>query len=106
MKISSFFAYFIPELRKLSGAQLMKIWGACAPCSQNWVYLHLVLVLVCCSLIFNLIIHVNASPLAMLFALLVGLTIPSNLYFLIVFNNRRQVLRQFIEENWEEFKRQ
>ncbi len=84
----------------------MKIWGACAPCSQNWVYLHLVLVLTCCSLIFNLIIHMNASPLAMLFALLVGLTIPSNLYFLLVFNNRRQVLRQFIEENWEEFKRQ
>ena len=43
---------------------------------------------------------------SMLFALLVGLTIPSNLYFLIVFNNRRQVLRQFIEENWEEFKPQ
>src|SRR5205085_2562456 len=53
MKISTFFACFVPELRKLSAGQLMKIWSACAPCSQNWVYLHLLLVLACCSLIFS-----------------------------------------------------
>src|SRR5580765_5594793 len=73
MKISSFFAYFVPELRGHSGPQLMKIWSACAPCSQNWVYLHLLLLLACCSLIFNLIIHLNAAPLSMLVGLLLGL---------------------------------
>lgn len=104
MKISSFLAYFVPELRKLSAAQLFRIWGACAPCSRNWVYLHLLLVLACCSLIFNLTIHVNASPLAMVFGLVAGLVIPFNIYFYLLFNSRRQVLRQYIDENWEEFR--
>jgi len=104
MKISTFFAYFVPELRKLSGGQLMKIWGACAPYSQNLVYLHLVLLLACCSVIFNIIIRVNASPLAMALALVAGLTIPANIYFFAVFGSRRQVLRQYIEEHWEEFR--
>lgn len=104
MKISSFFAYFVPELRGRSGPQLMKIWSACAPCSQNWVYLHLLLLLACCSLIFNLIIHLNAAPLSMLFGLVLGLALPSNIYFYAAFSNRRQVLRQYIEQNWEEFK--
>src|SRR5438094_73434 len=77
MKISTFFAAFVPELRKLSGAQLLKIWSACAPCSRNWVYLHLVLILACCSVIFNLTIRVNASLFAMLFGLV---NIPVGLY--------------------------
>jgi len=104
MKVSTFLAYFVPELRKLSGGQLMKIWGACAPYSQNWIYLHLVLLLACCSVIFNLIIRLNASPLAMGFALIAGLTIPANAYFFAVFNGRRPALRQYIEEHWEEFR--
>ena len=104
MKISTFFAYLIPELRKLSGPQLLEIWSACAPCSQNWVYFHLVLLLACWSLIFNIVIRINASPLAMLFGLILGLAIPANIYFFIVFNDRRQVLRDHIEANWEEFK--
>src|SRR5207249_1882094 len=104
MKISTFFAAFVPELRRLSGAQLLKIWSACAPCSRNWVYLHLVLILACCSVIFNLTIRVNASLFAMLFGLAAGLIIPANLYFYIVFNRRRDALRQFILENWEEFR--
>ena len=106
MRISTFFAYFVPELRRLSGAQLMRIWGACAPWSQNWVYLHLLLLLACCSLIFNLIISWSASPFAMAFGLAAGLTIPANVYFFAVFSNRRPALRQYIEENWEEFRPQ
>ncbi len=106
MKISTFVAYFVPELRKLSGGQLMKIWGACAPYSQNWIYFHLVLLLVCCSIIFNVIIRLNASPLAMAFGLAAGLTIPANIYFFAVFNTRREALRQYIQENWEEFRPQ
>ena len=39
------------------------------------------LLLVSCSVIFNLIIRLNASPLAMAFALIAGLTIPANIYF-------------------------
>jgi len=104
MKISTLFAAFVPELRKLSGAQLLKIWSACAPWSRNWIYLHLVLLLACCSVIFNLIIRVNASPFAMLFGLALGLTIPANIYFFFVFSGRRDALRQFILENWEEFR--
>ena len=82
----------------------MKIWSACAPCSKNWVYLHLLIILACCSVIFNLTIRVNASLLAMLFGLALGATIPANIYFFTVFNSRRQVLRKYIEENWEEFR--
>jgi len=104
MNISTFFAYLIPELRKLSGPKLLRIWTACAPWSQNWVYFHLVLLLACCSLIFNLTIRINASFAAMLFGLALGLAIPSNLYFFLVFNGRRGALRQYIEENWEEFR--
>ena len=37
---------------------MMKIWIACAPWSQNVIYLHLLLLLACCSLIFNLVIRV------------------------------------------------
>src|SRR5438445_7689936 len=101
MKISTFFACLVPELRKLSGPQLMKIWAACAPCSKNWVYLHLLVILACCSLIFNLI--QNGSLVSILIGLLAGLTIPANIYFFAVFNNRRQMLRQYLEANWEEF---
>ena len=104
MKISTFFAGFVPELRRLTGAQLLKIWIACAPWSQNLIYLHLVLLLACCSLIFNLIIRVNASLPAMVFALVAGLSIPSNIYFFAVFNGRRAALRQYIDEHWEEFR--
>ena len=106
MKISTFFACLIPELRKLSGPQFMKIWSACAPCSRNWLYFHLLLLLACCSLIFNVIIRVNASPVAMLLGLALGLALPANIYFFVVFNRRRQALRQYIEENWEEFRPQ
>ena len=53
MKISSLFAWFIPELRKKSGDQLLKIWSACSPYSRNMIYLHLVLLLACSSAIFN-----------------------------------------------------
>ena len=35
---------------------------------------------------------------------LLGLTIPANIYFFFVFSGRRDALRQFILENWEEFR--
>jgi hypothetical protein len=35
--------------------------------------------------------------------LVIGLTVPSNIYFYNVFTPRRAVIRQFIQEHWEEF---
>ena len=104
MKASNFFAYSIPELRRLSGAQLLKIWAACAPYSRNWLYLHCILVLACCSLIFNLALRLSDSLILILFGLVVALTVPANIYFFLLFKDRRQELRQYIEQNWSEFR--
>jgi hypothetical protein len=104
VKASNFFAYSIPELRRLTGAQLLKIWGACAPYSRNWLYLHCILVLACCSLIFNLALRWSDSLILILFALGVALTVPANIYFFLLFKDRRQELRQYIEQNWSEFR--
>ncbi len=104
MKASNFFAYSIPELRRLTGAQLLKIWEACAPYSRNWLYLHCLLVLGCCSLIFNLALHLSDSLILILFGLAVALTVPANIYFFLLFKDRRHELRQYIEQNWSEFR--
>jgi hypothetical protein len=104
MKVSTIFAYVIPELRGLSAAQLLKIWGACAPFSRNALYVHLVLLGVCCSLVFNFFLRATDSAIFLpLVGLALGLTVPSNLYFFLVFKDRREQLRQFLEENWAEF---
>jgi hypothetical protein len=105
MKISSLFAWFIPELRNLTGAQLLKVWGGCAPYSRNTIYLHFILLLGCCSVIFNLAMRLRGPFLLDILGLLLGLTVPANTYFYIVFKDRRAAIRQFIEQNQEEFRR-
>ena len=104
MKISSLFAWFIPELRKKSGDQLLKIWSACSPYSRNMIYLHLVLLLACSSAIFNGVMRLRGPFMLDMFGLVLGLLLPSNIYFYSVFKDRRPAIRQFIEENWEEYR--
>lgn len=104
MKIGSLLAFTIPELRRLSGAQLVKIWGACAPFSRNALYVHLLLLLASCSLIFNLFLRLRGPFYVDLIGLALGTLLPSNVYFHVVFNSRRAILRTFIEEHWEEFR--
>jgi hypothetical protein len=107
MKLGTLFAWSVPELRKLTGAQLLNVWGACTPFSRPKIYLHLILLMACCSLIFNLAMRVRGPTLVEFFVstlgLAFGLTVPSNVYFYNVFNSRRAALRRFIEEHWEEF---
>ena len=54
MKIGALFGWFVPELRKMNGSQLLKVWGGCTPYSRNAIYFHCILLLACCSVIFNL----------------------------------------------------
>lgn len=103
MKISSLFAFPVPELRKRTLTQLFNLWVACAPYSRGIVYLHAVLLLATASVIFNAVLWFSNSYLLDLTGLAVGLTVPSNLYFGSVFNNRRRELQQYIKENWDEF---
>ena len=103
MKIGAFFGWFVPELRKLNGNQLMKVWGGCTSYSRNAIYLHIVLLLACCSLIFNFSMKVTGSIFLDMIALLFGLTVPPNLYFAAVLGSRREQVRRFVEEHWEEF---
>ncbi len=103
MKIGTIFAGSVPELRKMSGAQLLQAWDACTDYSRLKIYLHIILLMVCCSAIFNFAMWLNISFLVELAGLVIGLTVPSNIYFYNVFTPRRAALRQFIEEHWEEF---
>lgn len=103
MKIGTIFAGSVPELRKMSGAQLLQAWDACTDYSRLKIYLHIILLMVCCSVIFNFAMWLNISFLVELAGLVIGLTVPSNIYFYNVFTPRRAALRQFIEEHWEEF---
>ena len=104
MKLGILFAWSVPELRNLTGAQLLKVWGACTPYSRNTIYLHLIGLLACCSVIFNLAMRLRGPFIVDLLGLALGLTLPSNIYFYVVFKDRRQAIRQFIEANWEEFR--
>ena len=104
MKVGAIFACFVPEMRKMSGAQLLRAWQGGTGYSRNKIYLHCVILLVCSSAIFNTVLRLTDSVLLDLIGLLVGLTLPSNIYFSAVFSSRRPQLRQFIEENWEEFR--
>ena len=53
MKMGMLFACLVPELRKMSGAQLMDVWHSCTAHSRLKIYLHIVLLMACCSAIFN-----------------------------------------------------
>ena len=82
----------------------MKIWGGCTPYSRNTIYVHLILLLACCSVIFNLAMGLRGPFLLDMLGLLLGLTLPPNIYFYVVFKDRRQAIRQFIEANREDFR--
>lgn len=103
MKIGALFGWFVPELRTLNGSQLLKIWGGCTSYSRNAIYLHCVLLLACCSVIFNLAMRASDSFFLPLIALLFGLMVPPNLYFAAILGGRREQIRRFVEEHWDEF---
>lgn len=103
MKMGTLFAWSVPELRKMTGAQLLNVWSACSDYSRLKIYLHLILLMACCSAIFNLGMWVRGPIIVDLLGLVIGLTVPSNIYFYNVFTPRRAAIRQFIEENREEF---
>ena len=42
MKMGTLFAYMVPELRKMSGAQLMNVWHSCTEHSRLKIYLHII----------------------------------------------------------------
>ena len=104
MKLAGFFALTIPELRRLTGSQFMRVWSACSAYSRGKIYVHLVLLMACASVIFNTAMRLSESVLLDLVGLCIGLFVPPNIYFHYLFNNRRAQIREFIEENWEEFK--
>ncbi len=103
MKTGALFGWFVPELRKLNGSQLLKVWGGCTSYSRNAIYLHCVLLLACCSVIFNFSMNVTGSIFLDLLALIFGLTVPPNLYFAAILGGRREQIRRFVEEHWDEF---
>ena len=103
MKVGAIFAGFVPELRKMSGALLMKAWQGGTGFSRNKIYLHCVILLACSSAIFNTFLRLTDSVILNFIGLLLALTVPANIYFAAIFSSRRPQLRKFIEENWEEF---
>jgi hypothetical protein len=103
MKLGAIYGWFVPELRKMNGSQLLKVWGSCTSYSRHAIYFHCVLLLACCSVIFNFSMKVTGSIYLDLLALLFGLTVPPNLYFAAVLGSRREQVRRFVEEHWDEF---
>ena len=103
MKMGMFFAWSVPELRKMTGAQLLSVWSACTEYPRLKIYLHIILLMAGCSAIFNLAMWLRGPFIVDMLGLIAGLIIPSNIYFYNVMNPRRAAIRQFIQENWEEF---
>jgi hypothetical protein len=103
MKLGSIIACLVPELRRMTGAQLLEVWSACTPYSRLKIYVHIILLLACCSLIFNLAMWLRGPFIVDLLGLVIGLTVPVNIYFYNVFNPRRAEVRRFVEEHWDEF---
>jgi len=103
MKMGTFFAWSVPELRKMTGAQLLNVWSACTDYSRLKIYLHIILLMACCSTIFNFAMWLRGPFIVDVLGLAIGLIVPSNIYFYNVFTPRRAAIRQFIQEHWEEF---
>jgi|SRR6185503_18310566 len=104
MKPAGLLALTIPELRKLTGAQFLRIWEGCSSYSRAKIYLHIVLLMACASVIFNTAMRLTEDWKVDLLGLVVGLLVPPNVYFHFLFKDRRPAIRQFIEQNWEEFR--
>lgn len=103
MKMGTLFAWSVPELRKMSGAQLLEVWHSCTEHSRLKIYLHIILLMASCSAIFNFAMWLRGPIIVDILGLIIGLTVPSNIYFYNVFTPRRAAIRQFIEEHWEDF---
>jgi hypothetical protein len=103
MKIAGLLACSVPEVKRMTWGQLLSVWGGCTDWSRNKIYLHLLLLLACCSLIFNLTLRLNGGLLLDLIGLLAGLMVPVNIYFAAVLGSRRPQIRKFIEEHGAEF---
>jgi hypothetical protein len=103
MKIAGLLACLVPEVKRMTWGQLLSVWVNCTGWSRNKVHLHLLLLLACCSVIFNLTLRLGGGILLDLVGLLVGLTVPVNIYFAAVLGSRRPQIRKFIEEHWAEF---
>ncbi len=54
MKIGGLMARTVPELHRMNWNQLLRAWSASTGWSNNKIYLHLLLVLACSSVLFNL----------------------------------------------------
>ena len=104
MKLAGLCAMTIPELRRMTGGQLFKVWGGCSPHSRQKIYLHVILLMACASVIFNAAMWLSESFFIDLLGLLVGCLVPPNIYFHLLFKDRRPAIRKFMEENWEEFR--
>lgn len=105
MKIAALFAFAVPEVKRMNWGQLLAVWTGCTGWSRDKVYLHLILLLACCSVIFNLTLRLGGGLLLDLLGLLVGLLVPANIYFAGVLGSRRTEIRKFIEDHWAEFNR-
>jgi len=88
----------------MSAAQLLKVWAACTPFSRNAIYVHIVVLMACASVIFNAAMRLSDSFLLDFIGLILGLLLPPNLYFHFVFKDRRPAIRQFVQENQDEFR--
>lgn len=89
----------------MSGGQLLRAWDACTDHSRLKIYVHIILLMIACSAIFNFAMWLNISFMVEMIGLAIGLIVPPNIFFYNVFTPRRAALRQFIEENLEEFSR-
>ena len=87
----------------MTGAQLLNVWSACTEYPRLKIYFHIILLMACCSAIFNLAMWLRGDLIVDMLGLFAGLIIPSNIYFYNVMTPRRAAIRQFIQENWEEF---
>ena len=103
MKIAGLLAFSVPEVKPLTWGQLLKVWSGCTGWSRDKIYLHLLLLLACCSVLFNLTMRLGGGMLLDFGGLLIGLTVPPNIYFAAVLGSRRPQIRKFIEEHWAEF---
>jgi hypothetical protein len=103
MKLAGLFACTIPELRKMTLNQLLRVWGGCSPYSQHVIYIHMVLLLACASAIFNAAMRLTDLFFFDMAGLCLGLLLPPNIYFHWLFKDRRPAIRQFIQENRDGF---
>lgn len=103
MKIGMLFGWMVPELRRMNGSQLMDAWATVTGHSRTRIHCYAILLMACCSAIFNVAMWLGNSIFVDLLGLLVGLTLPSNIYFYNALNPHRAALRRYIEEHWDEF---